>query len=466
MSLLETNWNLLSDRVHKAVDKISKKPRLTHAEAFFTGEQVTEVTIRDSEIQSQNRQYDLGVGFRIATSGNKVGYACTNNLAENSIFETINQAFTIAKVSSEIPNFALPDASQSPTVKGLFDSQIETTTVEEAVNIAKRAITSAEDFDERVLVKRGLVVFSTGWRGIINNLGVDFKEKESRAIIYLGGSGQHSGEVTGTCSDIMYCREAKLDPEKVGENVGERVLQMFNKQVLKSFEGTVIFSPSAVSYQLAGVLIDALKGENVASGSSVWAQKLGKQVTSQNLTINDNAILEKGFASRSFDDEGGSSQKTPLIHKGKLETFLHTATSANTLKTQNTANGSRFTGGFDMVRLIVGNSYKAKPESYPSNLVIQSGNKTKEELISETEKGILVEEMAGFPQKGSGLISAQLSRAFFIEKGEIKFPIKGAMVSGIAFDWFKQISGIGKDVKQFQNSLIPSLRVEGVKIIG
>jgi predicted Zn-dependent protease len=74
--------------------------------------------------------------------------------------------------------------------------------------------------------------------------------------------------------------------------------------------------------------------------------------------------------------------------------------------------------------------------------------------------------MAGFPQAGSGMVSAQLSRAFFIEDGEIKHPIRGGMVSGIAFDWFKQISAIGGDSKQFWNSIVPSLRVEKVKVIG
>ncbi len=74
--------------------------------------------------------------------------------------------------------------------------------------------------------------------------------------------------------------------------------------------------------------------------------------------------------------------------------------------------------------------------------------------------------MAGFAQAGSGMISAKLSRAFFIQSGEIQYPIKGGMVSGAAFDWFKQISGVGKDSKQFPNAVVPSLRVEEVKVVG
>ena len=98
-------------------------------------------------------------------------------------------------------------------------------------------------------------------------------------------------------------------------------------------------------------------------------------------------------------------------------------------------------------------------------MMIPSGSKSKEDLVSEVNKGILIEEMAGFPQKSSGIVSLQLSRAFYVNNGEIMFPIKEGMVSGIAFDWFKNISGIGNDQKHFQNAIVPSLMVEDVKFI-
>lgn len=462
---LDANWNSLSDLVHKAIRVLEKKS-VTHAEAFFTGAQTVEVVIRNSEVLTQNKVDDSGVGFRVVASGNKVGFASTNTLSEKAVLETAEKAFAIARVSSEVPNFALPEASEPPKVGGLFDSGVAEIGVEEGVDVAERMISAAEDFDKRVIAKDGRALFECGWRGIVNTLGVDLEEKETKAMIYLGGSGEKNGEVTGSCYDLMLSRTVDLEPEKVGENVGKMVTEMFKPQPVKSFQGTVIFGPEAVSYQLFAALVDALKGKNVVAGSSAWTGKLGQIVASEHLTVRDNAVLKRGFASRSFDDEGCSSQDTVLTGKGKVESFLHNATSANALKTRNTGNASRFVGGFDMVTAIVGNGYRAKPEIYPSNLVIQPGNKTKEELVSETAKGVLAESMAGFTQPGSGIISAQLSRAFFIENGEMQYPIKGGMVSGTAFDWFKQISGVGKDSKQFTNAVVPSLRVEEVKVVG
>jgi len=462
---LEKDWTSLSNMVHKAIRTLEKRS-VTLAEAFFTSARTSEVTIRSSEVFTQNMVDDSGVGFRVVAQKNKVGFACTNTLNEKAILETGEKASAIAKVSSETPNFAFPEASKPVKVKGLFDRRIEEVTIEEVVDVARREITAAEDSDKRVVAKDGRVVFQSGWRGVINTLGVDFEEKETKAVIYLGGSGKQNGEVTGSCSDFMFTRTADLDPEKVGKNVAEMVVALFNPKPLKSFEGTAIFGPEAVSYQIFDAFVDALKGENVVAGRSAWTRKIGEMVASDNLTITDSAILEKGFASRSFDDEGFSSQDTALVKRGKLESFLHNAASANALKVSNTGNASRFSGGSDMASSIIGNGYRAKPGIYPSNLIIQSGNKTKEELVSETAKGILIESMAGFSQAGSGMISAQFSRAFFIQNGEIQYPIKSGMISGIAFDWFKAISGIGKDSKQFMNAVVPSLRMEEVKVIG
>ncbi|MBX5327575.1 MAG: TldD/PmbA family protein [Candidatus Bathyarchaeia archaeon] len=462
---LDEKWMMLGDYVRKTIRKLERKG-ITHAEAFFTSTRTTEVAIRNSEILTQNRADDDGVGFRVVIEKNKVGFACTNELSEKAVLEAGEKALAIAKVSSEVPNFALPAEGTTSKVNGLFDVEVAEVNVEDVVDIAKRAIDAAEEYDKRVIAKDGRVVFMAGWRGVVNTLGVDCEERETRTALYLAGGGEHDGEVTSSCSDYTFKRTPNLNPENLGENVAKKVISMFNPKPITSFQGTVIFGPEAVSYQLCDVLVDALKGENVIAGRSAWTRRIGEMVASENLTITDSATLEGGFASRSFDDEGAPSQNTVAIREGKLESFLHNATTANALKTKNTGNASRFPGGLDMVRMIVGNGYKAKPEVYPSNLVIQPGNKSKETLLAEIDKGVLIEYMGGFAQAGSGLISAQLSQAFYIQNGEIQHPIKGGMVSGVAFDWFKQICGIGNDSKQFVNSFVPSLMVGNVKIIG
>lgn len=285
-------------------------------------------------------------------------------------------------------------------------------------------------------------------------------------MFYLDGVGEKGDQVTGSCFELNLSRNSDLNPEALGKSVGKMVTEMFDPKPLKPFQGTVIFGPQAVSYQICDVLIDALKGENVLAGRSTWTGKIGQDVSSKCLSLEDNAVLDGGFSSRGFDDEGCPSRKTVLIESGELRSHLHSASTANALKTSNTGNASRFAGSFEMVHMIIGNGYRTKPEIYPSNLVIKPGNKSKDELVSETQEGVLVESMAGFAQPGSGNISAQLSRAFYIQDGEILYPIRGGLVSGNAFEWLKQVSDVGSDAKAFMNAVVPSLKVENVKIIG
>lgn len=458
-------WAELGDYVHKAMRKLERQS-VTLAEAFFTTTQITDVGIRNSEIFTQNRAYDAGVGFRVAARGNRIGFACTNSMSEKAVSEAAENALHIAKVSSRIENFALPKAGSIRKLEGIFDPEVEEASVEDVVELAKRGIDAAEGFDKRVIAKTGRVSYMWGWRGLVNTLGVDCQEKETKTLIYLGASGKQNGEVTCSCSDFMFKRTADLNAETVGVNVAKMAISLFKPQPVMSFHGTVVFGPEAVSYQLFYALIDALNGETVVTERSVWSKRIGETVASESLTIEDNALLDGGFSSRSFDDEGCPSKKTVLVKRGNLESFLHNATTANLLKTDDTGNASRYSGGMNMARAIVGNGYRAKPEVYPSNLVIQPGEKSRKQIVSEIDKGVLVESMAGFAQAGSGVISAQLSAAFYVEKGEVKHPIRSGMVSGIAFDWFTQVSDVGNDSKQFADSVMPSLRVENVKVIG
>lgn len=464
MSLNEA-WTELSDYVHKAMKKLERQG-VALAEAFFTTTQTTDVGIRNSEIFTQNRACDAGVGFRVAVKGNRIGFACTNSMSEKAVNEAAENALHIARASSRIENFALPEAHSIRKLEGMFDPEVKEANVEDVVELAKRGIDAAEDFDKRIIAKTGRVSYMWGWLGLVNTLGVDCQERQTKTLIYLGASGKQNGEVTSSCGDFMFKRTANLDAETVGVNVAKMAISLFKPKPVASFHGTVVFGPEAVSYQLFYALVDALNGETVATERSFWSKRIGETVASVNLTIEDNALLDGGFSSRSFDDEGCPSQKTVLVKRGRLESFLHNATTANMLKTGDTGNASRYSGGMNMARAIAGNGYRAKPEVYPSNLVIRSGRKSKQQIVSEIDKGVLVESMAGFTQAGSGVISAQLSTAFYVEKGEIKHPIRSGMVSGIAFDWFSQVSEVGNDSKQFADSVMPSLRIENVKIIG
>ena len=461
-----SDWQFSSDVARKTIKHLQDMGA-DQVEAFCLATRTTEVTIRNSEIFGENEVEDIGVSFRTATPDKRVGFACTNIVnTEKDVLEAGKKALSIARLSPSVSDFTLPIKLKMPTARGLFDEAVVNATVEDAVDVACRLIKSVEDVDRRVTAKAGQVSFSHARRSVVNSFGVDAESEETRVFAYVYGSGSQGAEITPSCLDFEMKRNLHLDPENIGNTVGRLVLSQFNPKPVDSFEGTVIFEPNAVSNQLFEALSNALNGENVAAGSSPWTKKLDEPVASETLNVADNGLLEGGFASRDFDDEGFPSRKTDVISRGKLNSFLLDATSANKLKMPNTGNASRFAEQSDMASQIIGGGYKAKPTVHPSNLMIMPGGKTKDDLIAEVDNGILVGEMAGFVQAGSGLISAQLIRAHYIKNGTLQHPIKGAMISGVAFDWFKQVDAVANDLKQSFNSVVPSIRVRNVKIIG
>ncbi|MBU7032933.1 MAG: TldD/PmbA family protein [Theionarchaea archaeon] len=460
---MEEQWRDQESLVKKTLNQFGREATI---EAFYTQSHTLLVTIRNSRIYARNERDDAGVGFRAAFD-KRVGFASTNDFTENSLSRACRKALSMARTSSPIPGFSLPIPERTPTVKGLYDPSISESPIEDVVDRAQRTINAAESFDPRVKAKDGRVEYQWGFRGVKNSEGVAVQERISTSMLILSGVGElPDGTVTGLCSDYQFSRHADSVPESVGETVAERVIRMINPKKIRGFNGTVVFGPEAGSYQLTDALIDALKGENVQTGRSAWTGKIGEKVASEMFTLTDDGVLPSGFSSRTFDDEGSPSQKTTLIEEGVLVSYLQDASTATTLGAANTANASRFFGGFDITQSIIGKGYCTVPHVYPSNLVVTPGNVSRNAMISEIDKGVQVESMDGFVQAGSGLISARISQGFYIENGEIIHPVKGGMVSGIAFDWFNSLSGVGTDVKVYPNAILPTLRIEDVTLVG
>ncbi len=115
--------------------------------------------------------------------------------------------------------------------------------------------------------------------------------------------------------------------------------------------------------------------------------------------------------------------------------------------------------------------FESPPQLLPSNLVIESGNKTIDQLVEEVDKGIFVGRFSGNIEYSNGNFSGSVKQGFLIENGAIKHPIMGAMISGNSYKLMKTISGISKEFKTVESLGIPSarspiIRVEKVKITG
>ncbi len=462
---LEQIWSTINENVRFVIRQVEEQ--VVAVEAFFTLSALMQIQIRNSEITEITQGIDGGIGIRAIIKNHQLGFASTNNfLNKEAVLKTAQKAITLARISTPNENACFPESSSPPTIKGLCDENFGVIDVDEALKIAKSGLMAAEELDHRVRVKRGSIAVDNQYRGVQNTFGLEVETQKTKAGVFYGTIAQTEDQVTGLCTEIKLASSLDFDSAELGKTAARKAIKYLDPQPIPSFTGVVIFSREAVSEQLFTVITEAIKGDNVNTKASAWTDQLGSEVAKQAVTISDNPLIEENFASLPFDDEGSAASHTVIVKNGELRQFLQHTSSAKAVNDYSTSNASRSGIGWDITRLIIGTGYKTQPIVYPHNLIIEPGAKTQAKLIEEVDRGLFIDSIAGFPQAGSGLVSAQISQGFWIEQGELKHPVKDTMVVGNVYEWLHQITGISKETEQFNFCNVPALRVENVKIIG
>ena len=202
-----------------------------------------------------------------------------------------------------------------------------------------------------------------------------------------------------------------------------------------------------------------LSAENVQKGLSLFKDKIGKKVAASDFNLIDDPFLKGGFNSTPFDGEGVATRKKEVIKDGKLTTYLHNLKTAKRAGVESTGNAYR-------------SSHKSSVGIAPTNMYIEEGDYSYEDIIKATDKGIIITEVQGL-HSGANTISGDFSLGalgFLVENGEITRAVEQITISGNFIDMIKDIDMIGND---FEMGLpgkghfgSPSLRIESLDIAG
>ena len=444
----------LTDLAKSAV-KYCKKLGADEAEAFAQSQQIIEVVLERAEIQNERVKTQSGIGIRVIKD-KKLGFAFASTLSKVSIEEACRNAQSLANVSIPNPGWvSLPAPAKLPKPPtGIFDAEAAGMGGDEVLNLVMRAYDEAKGYDERVAIADGKFSVVLTEAVISNSLGVEAEEKTTLLSGYLICIAKEHGEVSSMAFENDITRSLKdFSPERIGKLAAEKALASLKPKAVKSFTGRVILDSDPASAILIRPIISSVNADNLQRGRSLWAGKLEEEIASQQLTITDDGLFPKGIGSSSFDFEGVQRQKTPVIIRGKLKSFLHNSFTANKEKKKSTGNAHR--DGYNML-----------PSIAVSNLIVEAGKKKLEEMISEVDKGIIVRRFSGNVRPESGEFSGIAKQASCIEKGEIKYPLKETMISGNAFQAIRNIIEIGSETRPtFLKAYVPPIMIDKVNIV-
>jgi PmbA protein len=286
---------------------------------------------------------------------------------------------------------------------------------------------------------------------VVNSEGITGNSSETKVELDIS-STIGMGEEQCSSWEIQNSRVlAVIDPEKTGAKSAQNALALRGAKTMDSGDMPLILAPQALWAVLGTGFAKALDAKQVQDGKSYLVDSLGSQIASSELEIIDNGILPGAFGSRPFDAEGFPSQCTPLIKSGILQSYLHDSFTSKKDGVDGTGNAIR-------------SSYRATPTIGSSNLVVTPGPPTREELISEVDKGVLCTFTFDRPNFVTGELSAMIMEGFLISKGEVQHALKNTLFGITMQDLLKRAIHVGSDVENRENVQTPSILIESAKI--
>jgi PmbA protein len=382
------------------------------------------VTVRLGEVETLEYQRDRGLGITVYVDQRK-GSASTADLGNEAVLETVRKALSIASFTAADECAGLADAElMARELPDLSLSHPWDVSPEAAIEIARACEAAALAADSRVKnsegaalgTHRGLRVYgnSHGFIGGFESTG----HSVSCAVVGVAGEEMQRDQWYTTARDWRDLEDAAT----VGRKSAERTAARLGSRKLATRRAPVLFAPE-MARGLFGHFIAAIRGGSQYRKSSFLLGAAGQQVFPAFIQIQERPHILKGQASSAFDNEGVATRDRDLVSDGVLQGYLLGAYSARKLGLQTTGNA----GG-------------------PHNLIVPSTGEDQAQLLRRMGKGLLVTEMMG---QGVNIVTGDYSRGasgFWVEGGEIRFPVHEITIAGNLRDMLRGVVAIGSDV--------------------
>ncbi len=416
----------------------------------------TSVGIEHGQIVRSSRIVDNGLGIRSVVN-KAMGFAYTNILEEqNAVEDAVAKSVGAARASKPDADWrGFPDKKPYAAVKHSYDERVANLRSEDLVKIAGRMLSEAEVTDKRALPVEGGAGASHLYGAVANSNGVAGADRATVVECSLATVGNDKGEVSSVCFEFNLERCFCVHPEWVGKEAARLAVSSLKARKVETKNMSVVFVQTALQELFAYTLINAVKADFVQRNQSALKGKIGEKVGSESVTIYDDGLLEGGLRTGKFDGEGVPQQKTPVMEKGVLRGFIYDNYAAKKEGRRSTGNASRA-------------GYLSTPAVEATNFHVVSGTKSADELIREIDDGLIVYSLQGAHSSNpsSGEFSVVAAPAWRIEKGEISYAVKGAMLSGNVFDLLKNVTALANNERKTGVLVAPWVLAENVKVVG
>lgn len=414
------------------------------AEANASAGQGLGVSVRLGEMETIEHTRDRGLVVSVYFDG-KNGAASTSDYSKNAVLEAVRSACSIASLTESDPANGLPDEHRLATEFPNLDSWHPISmSVTEMTEEAVRCEDAARAVDSKIVNSEGASVSSDCGIDLLGNSfgfrGLTRRTRYSTSCAVIGQT--ESGMQRDYWYHATRNKQDLQSAEQIGKCAGERTVRRLDARRLATGKYPVLFE-APVASGLLSHLIQAISGGALYRKSSFLLDHAGKQIFPEFVRIHERPFMRRGMGSSAFDNEGVATVERDIVTDGVLQGYVLSSYSSRRLGLETTGNA----GGVH-------------------NLTIESGSNNLDQLLGVMRTGLLVTELAGF---GINMVTGDYSRGasgFWVENGEIQFPVEELTIAGNLADMFRNISAVGSDIDLRGNYQSGSILISEMTIAG
>jgi TldD protein len=458
---LEMDPSVLKKVIAKALEKGGE-----FAEVYLENRISRQIVMEESKFKSGLYGISQGAGVRVI-SGNKTGYAYTEEITEEKLLRAAEVASYVARNSDKIVPVDISQGERKSFIT--VEQPLAEIADSKRIDVMKRADDAAKSYDP--LIKMAMVDYSDEIRArvIANSEGLYLKD-ENPLMFFIVQAMSDDGKNRHLSRERLSKHSGfemfdKYTPEQVAKNAAREAIAMLDAEAAPAGIMDVVMMNGWGGVLVHEAVGHPLEADNIAKGIGAFTGKVGQKVASDVFTMVDDGSIPNARGTINFDDEGTQARRNVLIEKGVLKGYMTDILSAKQLKMERTGNGRR-------------ESFRNLPIPRMTNTFIDTGESDPADILASTKKGIFVQSLSGGSVNPvTGVFNFTCREAYIIENGKKTKPVKGATLIGSCLDVISNIDAVGNDLDfgpgicgKGQNAEVdagqPTVRIRGINVGG
>ena len=406
-----------------------------YADLYLEDTQIRSIELQDGKVSQAQQASLCGGGVRVLKD-EQTGYAYTMDLSLQSLVDAARFAGSIApysRITTTPPPFnAAAPQPMTPEELSLLPNSLTRQLLMEIDHAARSK-------DPRVIRVKAALTQRTQTIRFANSNGESYTDCRPRTALMLNVvMEKHGTTQMGYATEMLQMDAAFITPERTERLIDEAVRRasfLFDAIQPQGGEMPVVMAAGGSGILLHEAIGHAFEADFIRQGTSIFTGKLGQTICTKDITIVDDGTQPHDAGRLRWDDEGIPGQCTTLVHKGRLESYLHDRISARHFGVSLTGNGRR-------------ESFRHAPQPRMRSTYMLAGEATEEDIIQSVKQGIYAEVFTnGQVQIGAGDFTFYMKQGYLIENGKLTQPIRDVNITGNGPQALRDISMVGNNLR-------------------